>query len=182
VQNCFEDPICNVPLLIKPASCFPVKAGKNPALVELVDLPATVAAMAGISLDYVQFGKSLLPVLAGETVHKDAVFCEGGRLHGETQAMEAGHGPEFPYWPRLDTQCQEGPEHTKACMIRMGNIKYVMRLYEEDELYDLEKDPMELENRIHDESYADIVLKMKLRMLQYYMETADWVPNRKDRR
>jgi hypothetical protein len=67
-------------------------------------------------------------------------------------------------------------------MIRMGNIKYVMRLYEEDELYDLEKDPMELENRIHDESYADIVLKMKLRMLQYYMETADWVPNRKDRR
>jgi arylsulfatase A-like enzyme len=182
VQNCFEDPICNVPLLIKPASCFPVKTGKNPALVELVDLPATVAAMAGISLDYVQFGKSLLPVLKGETVHKDAVFCEGGRLHGETQAMEAGHGPEFPYWPRLDTQCQEGPEHTKACMIRMGNIKYVMRLYEEDELYDLEKDPMELENRIHDESYADIVLKMKLRMLQYYMETADWVPNRKDRR
>lgn len=180
VQNCFEDPICNVPLLIKPAKRFPVCPGKNPALAELVDLPATVAEMAGIPLGYAQFGKSLLPVLAGAREHKDAVFCEGGRIHGEPQAMEKGHGPEFPYWPRLDTQCQEGPEHTKACMIRMGNIKYVMRLYEEDELYDLEKDPLELENRIHEEAYQETILEMKLRMLRFYMETGDWVPNRKD--
>lgn len=182
VQNCFENPICNVPLLIKPAERFPVKPGKNPVLAELVDLPATIADMAGVDLGYVQFGKSLVPVLAGSTEHKDAVFCEGGRIHGETQAMERGHGPEFPYWPRLSTQEEEGAEHTKACMIRMGNIKYVMRLYEQDELYDLDKDPLELENRIHDPAYAEDVVTMKQRMLQYYMETADWVPNRKDRR
>lgn len=182
VQNCFENPICNVPLLVKPADCFPVKPGKSKALAELVDLPATTAAMAGIELDYVQFGKSLLPVLAGARQHKDAVFCEGGRIHGEVQAMERGHGPESPYWPRLDTQCSEGSAHTKACMIRMGNIKYTMRLYEKDELYDLDKDPQEIENRIDDPEYTEIVMKMKMRMLQYYMETADWVPNRKDRR
>lgn len=182
VQNCFENPICNVPLLIKPAQQFAVKPGLNPVLAELIDLPATIADMAGVDLGYVQFGKSLVPVLSGGTEHKDAVFCEGGRIHGETQAMERGHGPEFPYWPRLSTQEQEGPEHTKACMIRMGNIKYVMRLYEQDELYDLDKDPMELENRIKDPAYAETVLKMKLRMLKYYMETGDWVPNRKDLR
>ena len=67
-------------------------------------------------------------------------------------------------------------------MIRMGNLKYVMRLYEKDELYDLEKDPDELNNIIDDASYADEVAKMKNRMLLWYMETADIVPNRKDPR
>ena len=65
-------------------------------------------------------------------------------------------------------------------MIRMGNLKYVQRLYEKDELYDLEKDPKEMVNVIDDPSYAAEVLKMQKRMLQWYQETADWVPNRKD--
>ena len=117
-----------------------------------------------------------------EKEHKDAVFCEGGRIHGEYWAMERGHNQDSEYWPRLSTQCSEGPEHTKATMIRMGNLKYVMRLYEEDELYDLEKDPKELHNIIEDPSYAEEVQKMKNRMLTWYMETADIVPNRKDPR
>ena len=181
VQNCFEDTICNVPLLVKPAKQFPVKPGISKEIVELVDLPSTIAEMAGIELEYVQFGKSLVPTLNG-AYHKGAAFCEGGRVHGEVQAMERGHGPQSPYWPRLDTQCSEGPEHTKACMIRMGNLKYTMRLYELDELYDLEKDPYELNNIINDPAYAKVVNDMKLRMLQFYMETGDWVPNRKDKR
>ncbi len=181
VQNCFENTICNVPMIVKAAKQFPTVPGKSKALAELADLPATIADMAGIELDYVQFGKSLLGALNGGS-HKDAVFCEGGRVHGEVQAMERGHGPESPYWPRLDTQCQEGPEHTKACMIRMGNIKYTMRLYEKDELYDLDKDPYELENRIDNPAYAETAEVMKMRLLRWYMETADWVPNRKDRR
>lgn len=182
VQNCFEDPISNIPLLIKPAQCFPVKPRQSQALVELVDLCQTVCDMTGIETEYVQFGQSLLPVLAGSEQHKDAVFCEGGRIHGETWAMEKGHGPASPYYPRLSEQCKEGPEHTKATMIRMGNLKYVKRLYEKDELYDLDQDPLELHNIIDDPAYANEVLKMKDRMLTFYQETADIVPNRKDQR
>ena len=182
VQNCFEDPVCNVPLLIKPASWIPVKPGKSAVLAELADLPATWAAMAGITLEYTQFGKPLLEAIGGAEVHKDAVFCEGGRIHGEVQAMEGGHGPKSPYWPRLETQCSEGPEHTKATMIRMGDYKYIMRLYEQDEFYDLKEDPEELENRIHMARYQDQIAKMRMRLLQFYMETADTVPNRKDLR
>ncbi len=182
VQNCFEDTVSRVPLLVKPAKQFKVKPGNSEALVELADLPATIADMAGVELGYVQFGKSLVSAIGGNPVHKDAVFCEGGRIHGEVQAMERGHGPESPYWPRLATQCEEGPEHTKAAMIRMGNIKYTMRLYEKDELYDLDKDPLELNNCIDDEYYKNIVNNMKLRLLQFFMETGDWVPNRKDKR
>ncbi len=182
VQNCFEDPISNVPLLIKPAVKFPVKPGKTQVLAELADLPATWADMAGFELDYTQFGKSLLGAVAGNPIHKDAVFCEGGRIHGEIQAMEGGHGPKSPYWPRLSTQSQEGPEHTKAIMIRMNQYKYVMRLYEQDEFYDLENDPMELVNRIDEPQYQSQIQTMRMRLLQFYMETGDVVPNRKDPR
>ncbi len=39
---------------------------------------------------HTHFARSLLPVLAGETEeHRDAVVCEGGRLHGETHSCRA---------------------------------------------------------------------------------------------
>lgn len=182
VQNCFEDPIANVPLIVKPAAGIPVQPGISEALAELVDLPVTFARMAGIELDYTQFGKPLMDSLAGAPAHKDAVFCEGGRIHGEVQAMEGGHGPDSPYWPRLASQESEGPEHTKAVMIRMGDLKYVMRLYETDELYDLKKDPLELDNCIGNPDYKEQVSALKERLLRFMVETGDCVPVRRDQR
>ncbi len=182
VQNCFENPISNIPLMIKPARGIPVSPRITPALAELVDLSATVAEMAGIRLPYTQFGLSLLSVLAGNDIGKDAVFCEGGRIHGEIHCMEKGHGPESLYWPRLSSQESEGPEHTKAVMIRMGNYKYVHRLYEMNEFYDLSKDPEELNNCIGDPAYKQIIQKMQLRLLDHMIGTADFVPDRKDPR
>lgn len=181
VQNCFEDDLSNIPLIVKPAKQFECKPRVTPALAELVDLTATVSDMTGVELNYVQYGKSLMDVLSGSDVHKDAVFCEGGRVHGDLPSMEIGHhDPRDVYWPRISTQQEEGPEHTKATMIRMGNLKYTRRLYEKDELYDLDKDPDEMVNRIDDPEYAEDIRKMQERMLSWYQETADWVPNRKD--
>lgn len=182
VQNCFEDPISNVPLLIKPAKSIQSVPRITKAQAELVDLPATIAELAEIELSYTQFGRSLVHVLTGDEEHKDAVFCEGGRIHGETQAMELGHGPQSPYWPRLATQYSEGPEHTKAVMCKMGKYKYVMRLYETDELYDLEQDPMEINNLALTEDYQDLLQTMKNRITQFYMETTDYVPMKRDKR
>ncbi len=183
LQNCFEDDLSNIPLVVKPAKRFEVSPRISDALVELVDLSATVSEMTGVELGYVQYGKSLLPVLAKEQEHRDAVFCEGGRVHGDIPSMEVGHkNPNDVYWPRISVQQEEGPQHTKATMIRMGNLKYIQRLYERDELYDLEKDPAEMVNEIDNPAYKEDVLKMKLRMLEWYQETTDFVPNRKDLR
>lgn len=182
VQNCFENPISNVPLIIKPSIEFKCKPGINNSLVELVDLSATIAEMANIEIEYKQFGVSLVDTLPGKSHGKDAVFCEGGRVRGESWAMEKGHGPESPYYPRLSTQSKEGPEHTKATMIRMKNLKYTKRLYEKDELYDLSVDPYELNNIIENPNYKNEIVKLQQRMLTYFMETGDWVPNRKDLR
>lgn len=181
-QNSFEDPLTNVPLVVKPAASVPVEPGVRHGVVGLIDLPATVAEIAGVDLGYVQFGSSLMGAISGEDTPHDAVFCEGGLIHGEWQAMEPEHGPESPYWPRISAQHEEGSAHTKGAMVRMGNLKYVMRLYEGDQLYDLEADPMELVNLVDDPAYAQSAAQLRDRLLRFYMETADYVPPKFDKR
>ena len=183
LQNCFENDLSNIPLLIKPAKQFACTPRITDALAELVDLTPTVAEMTETELDYVQYGKSLIHVLSGDDEHKDAVFCEGGRPDGDTYAKESGHeDPHDPYWPRLSNQQEDGGPHVRATMIRMGSLKYIKRMTGQDELYNLESDPDELVNEIDNPAYSDAIIKMQLRMLDWYQETADCIPNRKDKR
>ena len=187
-QNTFEDCLTRVPFLVKPPAGVKVQPRVSEALVELIDMPATVEALTGIEPGHTHFGRSLLPVIAGESdTHRDAVFCEGGRLHGETHCMELesniGTSEMLSlYWPRLSLQQQEGPEHTKAVMCRTQRYKYVRRLYETDELYDLAADPGEQVNRIHDPALSGILEELKERLLTFYVETCDVVPHDPDRR
>jgi arylsulfatase A-like enzyme len=186
-QNTFEDALTNVPFVIKPPSWINVRHGISEALVELIDFPATVEELCGIEPKHTHFGRSLLAILEGKAdFHRDAVFCEGGRLHGESHCMELESEmhdiPEALYWPRLSLQSGEGPEHTKAVMVRTNNFKYVKRLYESDELYDLEKDPVELNNVIDEPSYLGVLLQLKERLLDFYLETCDVVPHETDNR
>jgi arylsulfatase A-like enzyme len=112
--------------------------------------------------------------------HRDSVFCEGGRLAGEEHCKELESqmgGESGLYWPRLSLQWGNGPEHTKAVMCRTKRFKFVRRLYESDELYDLGEDPQELHNRIHDPAMQSVALEMRERLLTWYLETADVVPH-----
>jgi arylsulfatase A-like enzyme len=186
-QNTFEDCLARVPFIVKPPAWVAVEPRVSDAMVELVDFPATVEALTGIEPRHTHFGRSLLPVLAGETdEHRDAVFCEGGRLHGETHCMElestSSQDPAGLYYPRLAQQRSEGPEHTKAVMCRTREFKYVRRLYEPDELYDLRDDPAELHNRIDDPALAGVLAQLKERLLTFYLETCDVVPHDTDER
>jgi arylsulfatase A-like enzyme len=186
-QNTFEDCLSRVPFVIKPPAWTDVKPRVSDAMVELIDFPATVEALTGVEPQHTHFGRSLLPVLAGETdEHRDAVFCEGGRLHGETHCMElestSSQNPAGLYYPRMVQQRSEGPEHTKAVMCRTREFKYVRRLYEPDELYDLRSDPVELHNRIDDPALADVLARLKERLLTFYLETCDVVPHDTDNR
>ena len=186
-QNTFEDCLIHVPLVVKPPADVPVAPGIRDSLVELIDLPATILELAGITPGYDHFGRSLLPLIAGESVrHRDAVFCEGGRLRSETHCTEYPSNPDLDtsklYWPRHVLQRSDGPEHTKAVMVRTAEYKYVMRLYESDELYDLRADPQELHNRITDPALQDVAIRLKERLLRFYLETSDVVPHEYDLR
>ncbi|MGA1530826.1 MAG: sulfatase/phosphatase domain-containing protein, partial [Kiritimatiellia bacterium] len=191
-QNTFEDCLSRVPFFVKPPAGHVVKPRVCDALVELVDLSATVYDLTGIDPGYDAFGRSLLPLVAGETeTHRDAVFCEGGRLPGEEQAMEKEFGAGMSheawtrtlYYPRAALQrSDEPPCHGKAVMCRTATHKYIKRLLERDELYDLEMDPHECRNVIDDPAYAEVLATLKERLLQWYMETCDVVPRNTDRR
>ncbi|MBZ0292998.1 MAG: sulfatase-like hydrolase/transferase [Anaerolineae bacterium] len=184
-QNTYEDCLTHVPFLVKSPKGVPVQPRVTDALVELVDFPATVYDLTGIEPGYTHFGRSLLPLLAGETdSHRDAVFCQGGRTQGEEQAMEKFRelDEHFLYWPRLKWQQSDGPYHTKGTMCRTQDYKYVHRLYEQDELYDLRADPGEQDNRIDDPALADVLRQLKERVMQFYLETSDVVPLEADRR
>jgi arylsulfatase A-like enzyme len=67
-------------------------------------------------------------------------------------------------------------------MCRTRDFKYVRRLYEDDELYDLREDPGELRNRIGDPSLSAVLSSLKDRLLTHYLETCDVVPHETDRR
>jgi arylsulfatase A-like enzyme len=186
-QNTFEDCLTRVPFIVKPPANLPVQPGVRQAMVELIDFPATVEDLCGLHLGYTHYGKSLLPLISGQAdTHRDAVFCEGGRLPGESQAMELesldNQIPTGLYWPRLSLQASNGPEHGKATMCRTTRYKYVRRLLEIDELYDLEMDPHELHNRIHDSALSSVLSELKDRLLTFYQETCDVVPMDADRR
>jgi len=187
-QNTFEDCLTRVPFIIKPPARAAVQPRVSEAIVELVDFSETVYALTGIDPGYRRFGRSLLDVLAGATdEHRDAAFCEGGRLRGETEAAErestSSLNPDGLYWPRVGLQQLDDPlYHTKAAMCRTRTHKYIRRHDESDELYDLRTDPGQTQNLIDDPAAAAVLAAMKERMLTWYMATCDVVPYRTDKR
>lgn len=185
-QNTFEDCLTRVPFLVKPPASVPIKPGIRDALVELIDMPATVFELTDIEPGYSHFGRSLIPLMKDDAEeHREHVFCEGGRRYGETHCMEREHNPteKLLYWPRIGLQLSDkAPWHTKAVMCRSKDFKYVRRLYEEDEFYDLQRDPKELDNRIDDPAYTEEIGKLKEALLTFLLETSDVVPHDIDQR
>lgn len=180
-QNTFEDCLTNVPLLIKPPKGTAVDPGITDSLAELVDFYATAMDYAGVAPNHTHFGRSLRPVVADRTqTVRDFVCCEGGRLPEELHCDEyhsvGDQVPKLhPYWPRMEAQT-DPVAHGKATMLRTQQYKYISRLEEPDEFYDLEADPLEQVNAIDDPAYAPAVIAMQRAMLRWYQATADTVP------
>ena len=183
-QNTFEDCLVRVPFALKPPAGVDCVPGVRDQLIELIDFVATVEEITGQKLPHDHFGQSLLPLLLNpKASHRDAVFCEGGRREPEKQCIEPhpAHDPENKYWPKANTQL-EMPAHTKAVMCRTQDFKYVHRLEEDDQLFDLRRDPEERHNRIHDAELADVRTQLRERLLDWMIATADVVPRDRDGR
>ncbi len=187
-QNCFEDCLTRVPLLIKPPKGTAVDPGVTDGMAELVDFYATAMELAGVTPKRKHYGKSLLPVLADrKNSVRDYAFSEGGRGAGETQCDEyhlanGGLSKEGDvYWPKKMAQ-KDDAFHAKATMIRSKTFKYISRTEGEDELYDLKKDPGETTNRIHDPALKSELQKLQVEMLKWLQRTADVVPEDYDNR
>lgn len=181
-QNTFEDCLVHVPLLIKPPKGVEMVPGIADGLTELVDFYATAMDFAGVAPNHTHFGRSLRHQLANHSAPgREYVCCEGGRLDEEIHCDEYHDGAHKgihvfnPYYPRLSAQV-DSIAHGKGTMIRDTRYKYVSRLYESDELYDLLEDPEEHTNRINDPTLEPVKLQMQYRLMKWYQRTADVVP------
>ena len=138
----FYEGLAHVPLIISSPSRFR-QGVRSGALVELIDIVPTLLQLADLDVtDNVQ-GKSLLPILTGESEadnHRDVVRCE--------------------YRDALDM-----PGVSHADMIFDGRHKLVV--YHGTglgELFDLEEDPHEFDNLWDAAEAADIKQKLLLRL------------------
>jgi arylsulfatase A-like enzyme len=121
----FYDELLHVPLLIDVDG-----SGEYDVLVSLLDLAPTLLSYADVEIPDTFVGESLEAVIDGDDWEKGAVVAESGDL---------------------DEEYRCGYRTTAWKYIRNGNHRQAPNKPDE-ELYDLEADPGELENAIHREA------------------------------
>ena len=185
-----EDVLTRVPLIIR---CPGGKPGHVVTeQVELFDIMATVLELEGITPRHTHFAQSLVPQIHGAAGDPTrAVFAEGGYDTHEPHCFEGRmSGSEIkragdkthPYYPKMRQQ-QVHPDSVARCaMIRTPAHKLVRRTQGVQELYHLEKDPLELQNVYAKPEFAGIRQKLSERLLEWYMRTSDVTPFDEDPR
>lgn len=138
----FFEAVINIPLIIK----APNSAEQNnvSGLTELIDLAPTILEYAKLPIAKTIEGKSLQPILRGDGNGKEQILCEYLTHDGK------GHG-----------KC-----------IRTERYKYALWLPDEnEELYDLENDPLEWHNLAEDEKYFSELAQMRKRLARHLMDS-----------
>lgn len=128
-----HDSATHTPLIIAGG---PFCGGKRAdCLVSLIDLPPTLLDIAGIPIPKSFSGQSIVPMLSGEA-ERDCVFIQ----ISESQCGRAVRTKKYKYSVRA---------------VGSGFTKHKAKIYFEDYLYDLEKDPCEKENLIRKSAYQE---------------------------
>jgi arylsulfatase A-like enzyme len=140
----FYEGLVRVPLLVRWPGQIPAGLRVD-ALVELTDLAPTLLELAGLHVSAGMQGRSLLPILSGKAEpghHRDYVRCE--------------------YYAALPVGRDPAPNTgTRATMIRDRRHKLVVYHGTElGELFNLEQDPWEFENRWNDPDCADVRFRL----------------------
>ena len=153
----FFESLVHVPMIISGPGMQ--TNSRSNALVELVDIAPTLLDAADIDIPYYMQGKSLLPLLAGDTEldhHKPHVFCEyhdamaAGTVSTDDREFDASHG----------TMYFDG--RYKLCVYHGHDI---------GELYDLESDPDEFNNLWDDPQQKDLKSQLLLSHIDAFAGT-----------
>jgi choline-sulfatase len=151
----FYDCLTRVPLIIRWPKHF--QGGRKvDALVEMVDIVPTLLDAAGIPIHSGVQGRSLMPLLTGQTTtHRDSVYME---------YLDANFAYQVP--PMLTSVRTDKWKLTFCHQPKSG------------ELYDLQNDPGEFTNLWDDPHHKDAREMMLQTMVDRLIETTDPLPER----
>lgn len=152
----FYDCAIRVPLIIRWPGKY--KAGlQSDALVEMVDVVPTLLEAAGVPVHVGVQGRSLTPVLTGQTSkHRDSIYSE----HFDSS---------FLYDPPPMAACVRTGTHKLSYYHNLGT----------GELYDLQADPGEVHNLWTSPAARDVRQEMMEKLAGRMIETVDPLPERK---
>ena len=147
------EPAFKTPLIVR----WPghVQAGtQSSALVQNIDLAPTFLHVAGLDVPKTMQGESLVPVLTGKAskTTRDAVY--------------------YHYFQKDEGRINHTVARHRGVRTRTHKLIHV---YEHDffELYDLEKDPLEMHNRFGDPAYAEVRDELEKRLEELRKRYAD---------
>lgn len=177
-HNLFYDSFTHVPLIAAWPGMF--KPRRSQHLMELVDLMPTLLELAGIEAPVGLQGKSFAAyaLADGEGYEpREYVIMESGEAGEPMRVADIGRRPEHP----LDESCFVWCAWREAWLGKGKSIRtheWKLNVYAngEGELYDLQRDPHELDNLYEDEHYAEVVSGLERRMLHWTMNQERQLP------
>ncbi len=144
------------PLIIRPAGEHPVAGKVVDEPVSGVDIAPTFFAQAGLPLPWEMHGYDLSPLLTSReaTWQHPAMLVHTAKKYGSATDVIPGkddpslyHGPGVPWY----------------VMLAEGKFKYIRTLIEGEieELYDLQKDPQELNNLASSPEHTSVLERLR---------------------
>ena len=150
------------------------RGARTHELASHVDLYPTILEACGITVPEQTAGRSLLPVLTGESdrgpASRDAVFLEK-TYHDNYDPMRAVRTDHWKYVVNFDAQTLYDVRIATAP--RYNWFRFPFRKSEREELYDLGADPDESNNLIHDPAHEEIRQRLRRRLAGWMAATAD---------
>ncbi len=150
-KMCMYEESAKVPLILKMPKGYETRITQSDELVSLVDILPTILDLTKEHNPGKMDGQSLLPVLAGKPLKRDAIFIQydGNGSLGSTQ----------------------------RCVIK-NQYKLFVDFFKDEayvELYDLNKDPEEKQNLLFDKAYAAKADELIAELNGYMVKTGDRV-------
>ena len=145
------------------------------ALVSHIDIFPTICDVLGVRHPEWLQGRSVIPVIRGETAEiRDAVFAEG-TYHAAYEPQRCIRTPRWKYVRRFEPRDRPVLPNTddspsKDVWLRWGWPK---NLLEPEQLYDLQLDPNEAENRIADSDLEPVAGELRTRLERWMRGTSD---------
>ncbi len=151
----------------------PQQGRREKALISSVDMAPTILSLAGVDAPEIMQGRDFSGVLDGTqdmASWRDAVLLENLFL------VDLFRSKSKPNVMEINQQVIDNNESYRSRGVRTERFKYFI-YYEHDpvieELYDVEKDPLEQHNLAGNPEYAEVLKKLRQRTEELYAEAVE---------